>query len=105
MDTKARPPDGLGVTRRRLIGAASGLAFLAAARPALAQATGIIDPMERRTAKMEIKRNGSRPCAKGPEAYFTGAVRVDPVFQVGDPLRLSAATVTFEPGARTAWHT
>jgi quercetin dioxygenase-like cupin family protein len=54
---------------------------------------------------MEIKRNGSRPSAKGPEAYFTGAVRVDPVFQVGDPLRLSAATVTFEPGARTAWHT
>jgi quercetin dioxygenase-like cupin family protein len=54
---------------------------------------------------MDITRNGSRPSGKGPEAYFTGTVRVDPVFQVGDPMRLNAACVTFEPGARTAWHT
>ncbi len=55
---------------------------------------------------MEIKRNGSRPSGKGPEEYFTGSVRVDPLVQPGDPApRFAAASVTFEPGARTAWHT
>ena len=54
---------------------------------------------------MDIKRNGSRPSTTPPEAYFTGAVRVEPVFQVGDPVRLNGGSVTFEPGARTAWHT
>jgi quercetin dioxygenase-like cupin family protein len=54
---------------------------------------------------MDITRNGSRPSTKGPEAYFSGSVRVDPVFQVGEPVRLNAGNVTFEPGARTAWHT
>ena len=54
---------------------------------------------------MDITRNGSRPSTKGAEAYFSGSVRVDPVFQVGDPVRLNAGKVTFEPGARTAWHT
>ncbi len=54
---------------------------------------------------MDIKRNGSRPSTKTPEAYFSGAVRVEPVFQVGDPVRFNGGSVTFEPGARTAWHT
>ena len=54
---------------------------------------------------MEIKRNGSRPSGKGPEDWFTGTVRIDPVFQVGDPARVSGGQVTFETGARTAWHT
>jgi len=54
---------------------------------------------------MDIKRNGSRPSGKGPEAWFTGTVRVDPMFQVGEPARVSGGHVTFEPGARTAWHT
>ena len=54
---------------------------------------------------MDIKRNGSRPSTTPPEAYFTGAVRVEPVFQVGDPVRLNGGSVTFEPGARSAWHT
>ena len=54
---------------------------------------------------MEIKRNGSRPSGRGPEDYFTGAVRVDPLFQAPDPARVAGASVTFEPGARTAWHT
>jgi hypothetical protein len=54
---------------------------------------------------MDIKRNGSRPSTKAPEAYFSGAVRVEPVFQVGDPVRFNGGSVTFEPGARTAWHT
>ena len=54
---------------------------------------------------MEIKRNGSQPSARGPEEYFTGVVRIDAPFQGADPARVSGATVTFEPGARTAWHT
>ncbi len=54
---------------------------------------------------MEIKRVGSQPSAKGPAEYFTGTVRVDPLFQAPDPALVSGASVTFEPGARTAWHT
>ena len=54
---------------------------------------------------MDIKRNGSRPSGKGPGAYFTGAVRIDPLFEAPDPARVVGASVTFEPGARTAWHT
>ena len=54
---------------------------------------------------MEIKRCGSRPAAKGPEDYFTGTVRVDPLFEAPEPARARGASVTFEPGARTAWHT
>ena len=54
---------------------------------------------------MEIKRIGSLPSAKGPAEYFTGAVRIDSRFQASDPARVGGAIVTFEPGARTAWHT
>ena len=54
---------------------------------------------------MEIKRSGSQPSGKGPVEYFTGIVRIDPLFQVKDPARAAGNSVTFEPGARTAWHT
>ncbi|MEO7101760.1 MAG: cupin domain-containing protein [Gemmatimonadaceae bacterium] len=54
---------------------------------------------------MEIKRSGSQPSAKGPSEWFTGTVRIDPQFQVSPPARAAANAVTFEPGARTAWHT
>ena len=54
---------------------------------------------------MEIKRVGSQPSGKGPSDWFTGTVRIDPMFDRTDPARVSGATVTFEPGARTAWHT
>jgi quercetin dioxygenase-like cupin family protein len=54
---------------------------------------------------MEIIRSGSQPSAKGPGDYFTGTVRVDPLFNPPEPARVSTALVTFEPGARTAWHT
>ncbi len=54
---------------------------------------------------MEIKKGGSQPSAKGPADYFTGAVRIDPLFTAPSPARVFAASVTFEPGARTAWHT
>jgi quercetin dioxygenase-like cupin family protein len=54
---------------------------------------------------MEIKRNGSQPSGKGPADWFTGAVRIDQPFSATDPARVGGAIVTFEPGARTAWHT
>ena len=54
---------------------------------------------------MEIKRNGSQPSAKGSAEYFTGAVRIDPLFEAPAPAHARGASVTFEPGARTAWHT
>jgi len=53
---------------------------------------------------MEIIRVGARPSAKGPADWFTGTVRVDPLFQPPAPARAFGASVTFEPGARTAWH-
>ena len=53
---------------------------------------------------MEIKRSGSQPSGKGPEAWFTGAVRIDPLLGPPEPARVAGASVTFEPGARTAWH-
>jgi len=55
--------------------------------------------------EIEIKRNGSQASTKGPADWFTGAVRIDPLFQASDPARAVGARVTFEPGARTAWHT
>ncbi len=54
---------------------------------------------------MEITRNGTQPSGKGPEDWFTGTVRIDPLFQANSARRAVAASVTFEPGARTAWHT
>ena len=54
---------------------------------------------------MEIKPAGSQPSGKGPADWFTGSVRIDPLFQTADPARVQGASVTFEPGARTAWHT
>lgn len=53
---------------------------------------------------MDIRRNGSQPSVQGPEDYFTGRVRIDQPFQGIGPARLGGAFVTFEPGARTAWH-
>ena len=54
---------------------------------------------------MEIKRVGSQPSNKGPADWFTGMVRIDPLFQAATPARVAGASVTFEPGARTVWHT
>ena len=55
--------------------------------------------------QMEIRRSGSQPSIKGPEQFFTGTVRIDPLFEAPDPARVRCASVTFEPGARSAWHT
>ena len=54
---------------------------------------------------MDIKRSGSQPSGKGSAEYFTGMVRIDPLFQANAPARAAGNAVTFEPGARTAWHT
>ncbi len=54
---------------------------------------------------IEIKRAGTQPSNKGPADWFTGTVRIDPLFQTPEPARAVGASVTFEPGARTAWHT
>jgi len=85
------------LTRRRLL-ATTGLAVLTAGTtPAV--------PANARNGTMDITRSGSRPSGKGPAEYFTGNVRVDPLMQAPDPARVAGASVTFEPGARTAWHT
>jgi len=54
---------------------------------------------------VQIKRAGTQPSARGPSEWFTGTVRIDPLFQAETPGRVAVANVTFEPGARTAWHT
>ncbi len=54
---------------------------------------------------MDIKKNGSQPSRRGPAEHFTGTVRIDPLFESADPARAVGVSVTFEPGARTAWHT
>jgi quercetin dioxygenase-like cupin family protein len=89
------------ITRRGLLicGAAAGMTGI---RPTAA--------LTSRTRKefcmdIDIKRNGTRPSQKGPEDWFTGAVRIDPLFTAAEPARVGGAQVTFEPGARTAWHT
>ena len=86
------------ITRRHLLSAAGGLVAFSAT-PVVAAET------EPRIGFMEIKRNGSQPSGKGSADYFTGTVRIDPLFQASEPARGTGASVTFEPGARTAWHT
>jgi quercetin dioxygenase-like cupin family protein len=54
---------------------------------------------------MDIKRSGTQPSGKGPAEFFTGSVRVDPLFEASEPARALGVSVTFEPGARSAWHT
>src|SRR4051794_2600920 len=64
-----------------------------------------IAPFNARSNAMEIKRIGSQPSAKGPADWFTGTVRIDSMFDRTEPARVGGGVVTFEPGARTAWHT
>jgi quercetin dioxygenase-like cupin family protein len=88
------------ITRRRMLAATGGLATWAAATAGVAA-----QEQQQRTGTMQITRNGSQPSRRGPAEYFTGAARLDSVFQAPDPARVSGSTVTFEPGARSAWHT
>ena len=85
------------ISRRHTLAAASGLMTLAAG-------VAFAQPIQGSTA-MQIRRAGSVPSAKGPADYFTGTVRVDPMFPATAPSRVNGSHVTFEPGARSNWHT
>ena len=84
---------------------ASGCAPRPATRiAAMPAASPLLQPSELRS-NMNITRAGSQPSGKGPADWFTGTVRIDPLFTAPTPARVAGAAVTFEPGARTAWHT
>ena len=83
------------LSRRRGLKLMGAMAVAAIAVPSTASAE----------QHMEIKRVGSQPSTRGPADWFTGTVRIDPLFDRADPARVAGASVTFEPGARTAWHT
>lgn len=74
------------------------------AATALALSLLALESQAQETPMLTVTANGSQPSAKGPADYFTGTVRVDSPFKGTDAARVSGATVTFEPGARTAWH-
>ncbi len=84
------------ITRRGMLVTTGGFAALAGTGRAVAQ---------ERKGTMQITRNGSQPSTKGQAEYFTGSVRIDSRFQGAAPARVGGGIVTFEPGARTAWHT
>ena len=73
--------------------------------PAMSGARVGAPSTKRQEFRVEIKRVGTQPSSKGPAEWFTGSVRIDPLFQANNPARAAGASVTFEPGARTAWHT
>ena len=91
----------MAVSRRSFLKATGALL----ATPAIIR--GQVDALLTQTPQinMEIKRVGSQPSSKGPADWFTGTVHIDPLFQANAPARAIGASVTFEPGARTAWHT
>lgn len=97
-----RHAGGRSASARQLARALPPLLFLPASgllsfrRMFVAQCGGLL---------MDIKRSGAQPSGKGPADWFTGTVRIDPLFQAPAPARAAGASVTFEPGARTAWHT
>ena len=91
------------ITRRRMLAATGGLAGLAAFGPAAAQAPNVTTSRTECNDADHPKRLAA--LRKGPAEYFTGTVRIDALFQTPDPARVGGASVTFEPGARTAWHT
>ncbi len=91
------------ITRRHMIAGTGALAALAS--PGRLSAETLSKDNATRSGNMEIIRNGSKPSQKGPEEWFTGTVRIDPLHAPPEPARAGAGLVTFEPGARTAWHT
>jgi quercetin dioxygenase-like cupin family protein len=99
MDTKRR--DSSEPPRRSFL----KLAGAALALPAAWGARAESPPMKKKESGVEIKGAGSQPSTKGPAEYFTGTVRVDPQSAAHAPSRTVVGSVTFEPGARTAWHT
>jgi len=93
----------MSLHRRALLKTAGGAVATAAILRAGHGAA--IPPQQESTVDIQIKRAGSQPSTKGPSDWFSGTVRIDPLFQADDPARAAGVSVTFEPGARTAWHT
>jgi quercetin dioxygenase-like cupin family protein len=90
------------ITRRLILAGTGGIAALAASRSASSQG---LNTTQTRNGLMQITRNGSQSSRKGTAEWFTGTVRIDALFQAPEPARVGGGHVTFEPGARTAWHT
>jgi quercetin dioxygenase-like cupin family protein len=91
------------ITRRHMLAASAAIAAEAAAMGAISDVSASGSNGRNRT--MGITRAGSQPSSKGPADYFTGSVRVDPLFENPEPSRVTGGLVTFEPGARSNWHT
>jgi quercetin dioxygenase-like cupin family protein len=83
----------------------AGCAPLTGTRTEATAEPGASHPSNEERSVMNITRAGSQPSGKGPADWFTGTVRIDPLFSAPAPARVAGAAVTFEPGARTAWHT
>jgi quercetin dioxygenase-like cupin family protein len=92
----------MSLSRRTFLRITGGAALIV---PATVRAQAGASLTQEQKFNMEIKRIGSQASVKGPDDWFTGTVRIDPLFQPNAPARTSGASVTFEPGARTAWHT
>jgi quercetin dioxygenase-like cupin family protein len=88
--------------QKSVLAGAGGVAAVAVAGAAAARSPNFT--AHRRNGMIQITRGGSQPSRKGLSEYFTGAARIDPLFQAPDPTLVGAASVIFEPGARTAWH-
>src|SRR6266536_2817424 len=93
------------ILRRRFLTTMGAVAATAFTFPAILCGQTTPSAIQRKELDMEIKRVGTQASTKGPADWFTGTVRIDPLFQANAPARAAGASVTFEPAARTAWHT
>src|SRR5881628_923720 len=93
------------ILRRRFLTTMGAVAAAAFSFPSTLRAQATAPAIQRKELDIEIKRVGTQPSTKGPADWFTGTVRIDPLFQANAPARAAGASVTFEPSARTAWHT
>src|SRR6266508_5353085 len=93
------------ILRRRFLKTMGAVAATAFTFQAILRRQTTKSAIQRKELEMEIKRVGTQPSTKGPADWFTGTVRIDPLFQANAPARAAGASVTFEPGGRTAWHT
>src|SRR5436309_1990974 len=97
--------ENMRILRRRFLATMGAVAATAFIFPAILRGQTTTSAIKRKKLDMEIKRVGSQSSTKGPADWFTGTVRIDPLFQANAPARTAGASVTFEPGGRTAWHT
>src|SRR5438132_13919701 len=93
------------ILRRRFLTTMGAVAATVLTFPAILRGQTTTSAIQRKELDMEIKRVGTQASTKGPADWFIGTVRIDPLFQANAPARAAGASVTFEPGARTAWHT